>query len=100
MATTLTDLDARVGKLESKAQRAEEDITAIGDTVSTTLHEVKRLGRRMGRVEGRLERMEGRMEQGFAILAAALGVTMPPPVKAEDQAPRDAGEDGELDWDE
>lgn len=45
MATTFADLEARVRGLESRAQRAEEDITAIISTVVETRDDVKRLAR-------------------------------------------------------
>jgi uncharacterized coiled-coil protein SlyX len=41
MATTFADLEARVRGLESRAQRAEEDITAIIGTVIETRDDVK-----------------------------------------------------------
>jgi hypothetical protein len=41
MATTFADLEARVRGLESRAQRAEEDITAIITTVVETRDDVK-----------------------------------------------------------
>jgi uncharacterized coiled-coil protein SlyX len=45
MATTFADLEARVRGLESRAQRAEEDITAIISTVIETRDDVKWLKR-------------------------------------------------------
>jgi uncharacterized coiled-coil protein SlyX len=45
MATTFADLEARVRGLESRAQRAEEDITAIVGTVVETRDDVKWLKR-------------------------------------------------------
>jgi uncharacterized coiled-coil protein SlyX len=45
MATTFADLEARVRGLESRAQRAEEDITAIISTVVETRDDVKQLTR-------------------------------------------------------
>ena len=45
MATTFADLEARVRGLESRAQRAEEDITAIINTVIETREDVKWLKR-------------------------------------------------------
>jgi uncharacterized coiled-coil protein SlyX len=45
MATTFADLEARVRGLESRAQRAEEDITAIVGTVVETRDDVKWLRR-------------------------------------------------------
>jgi uncharacterized coiled-coil protein SlyX len=45
MATTFADLEARVRGLESRAQRAEEDITAIIGTVIETRDDVKWLKR-------------------------------------------------------
>lgn len=45
MATTFADLEARVRGLESRAQRAEEDITPIISTVVETRDDVKRLTR-------------------------------------------------------
>jgi uncharacterized coiled-coil protein SlyX len=45
MVTTFADLEARVRGLESRAQRAEEDITAIVSTVVETRHDVKWLKR-------------------------------------------------------
>ena len=41
MATTFADLEARVRGLESRTQRAEEDITAIVGTVVATRDDVK-----------------------------------------------------------
>ena len=41
MATTFADLEARVRGLESRALRAEEDITAIIGTVMETRDDVK-----------------------------------------------------------
>jgi hypothetical protein len=41
MATTFADLEARVRGLESRAQRAEEDNTAIIGTVIETRDDVK-----------------------------------------------------------
>jgi uncharacterized coiled-coil protein SlyX len=41
VATTFADLEARVRGLESRAQRAEEDITAIISTVVETRDDVK-----------------------------------------------------------
>jgi uncharacterized coiled-coil protein SlyX len=45
MATTFADLEARVRGLESRAERAEEDITAIISTVIETRDDVKWLKR-------------------------------------------------------
>lgn len=45
MATTFADLEARVGGLESRSQRAEEDITAIKGAVIETRDDVKWLKR-------------------------------------------------------
>ncbi len=45
MATTFADLEARVRGLESRAQRAEEDLTAIIGTVVETRDDVKWLKR-------------------------------------------------------
>jgi hypothetical protein len=45
LATTFADLEARVRGLESRAQRAEEDITAIISTVIETRDDVKWLKR-------------------------------------------------------
>ncbi len=45
MATTFADLEARVRGLESRAQRAEEDLTAIISTIVETRDDVKWLKR-------------------------------------------------------
>jgi hypothetical protein len=45
VTTTFADLEARVRGLESRAQRAEEDITAIISTVMETRDDVKWLTR-------------------------------------------------------
>jgi uncharacterized coiled-coil protein SlyX len=45
MATTFADLEARVRGLESRTQRAEEDVTAIIGTVIETRDDVKWLKR-------------------------------------------------------
>jgi uncharacterized coiled-coil protein SlyX len=45
MATTFADLEARVRGLESRTQRAEEDITAIINTVVETRDDVRWLKR-------------------------------------------------------
>ncbi len=45
MATTFADLEARVRGLESRAQRVEEDVTAIVTTVVETRDDVKWLKR-------------------------------------------------------
>jgi uncharacterized coiled-coil protein SlyX len=45
MATTFADLEARVRGLESRTQRAEEDITAVISTVIETRDDVKWLKR-------------------------------------------------------
>ncbi|MPZ25273.1 MAG: hypothetical protein GEV12_02165 [Micromonosporaceae bacterium] len=45
MATTFADLEARVRGLESRSQRAEEDITAIVTTVVATRDDVAWLKR-------------------------------------------------------
>jgi len=45
VATTFADLEARVRGLESRAQRAEEDITAITGTVIETRDDVRWLKR-------------------------------------------------------
>ncbi|WP_130344107.1 hypothetical protein [Herbihabitans rhizosphaerae] len=45
MATTFADLEARVRGLESRAQRVEEDVTAIVTTVVETRDEVRWLRR-------------------------------------------------------
>lgn len=45
MATTFADLEARVRGLESRAQRAEEDVTAIVTTVIETRDDVRWLKR-------------------------------------------------------
>jgi hypothetical protein len=45
MATTFADLEARVRGLESRAHRAEEDITAIIGTVIETRDDVRWLKR-------------------------------------------------------
>jgi uncharacterized coiled-coil protein SlyX len=41
VATTFADLEARVRGLESRAQRAEEDVTAIVTTVVETREDVR-----------------------------------------------------------
>jgi uncharacterized coiled-coil protein SlyX len=48
MATTFADLEARIRGLESRAQRTEEDITAIIGTVIETRGDVKWLKRAVG----------------------------------------------------
>jgi hypothetical protein len=48
MATTFADLEARMRGLESRTQRAEEDITAIITTVIETRDDVKWLKRAVG----------------------------------------------------
>lgn len=45
MATTFADLEARVRGLESRVQRAEEDVTAIVTTVVETRDDVRWLKR-------------------------------------------------------
>lgn len=45
MATTFADLEARVRGLESRAQRVEEDMTAIITTVIETRDDVRWLKR-------------------------------------------------------
>lgn len=45
MATTFADLEARVRGLESRVQRAEEDVTAIISTVIETRDDVRWLKR-------------------------------------------------------
>ena len=45
MATTFADLEARVRGVESRAQRAEEDVTAIITTVIETRDDVRWLKR-------------------------------------------------------
>lgn len=45
MATTFADLEARVRGLESRTQRAEEDITAIVTTIVETRDDVRWLKR-------------------------------------------------------
>lgn len=45
MATTFADLEARVRGLESRTQRAEEDITAIVTTIVATREDVAWLRR-------------------------------------------------------
>lgn len=45
MVTTFADLEARVRGLESRAQRAEEDVTAIITTVVETRDDVRWLKR-------------------------------------------------------
>jgi hypothetical protein len=45
VATTFADLEAQVRGLESRAQRAEEDITAVIGTVVETRDDVKWLKR-------------------------------------------------------
>ncbi|GAB3462553.1 hypothetical protein [Actinophytocola sediminis] len=45
MATTFADLEARVRGLESRAQRTEEDVTAIVTTVVEVRDDVKWLRR-------------------------------------------------------
>ena len=45
MTTTFADLEARVRGLESRAQRAEEDIVAIVGTVIETREDVRWLKR-------------------------------------------------------
>ncbi len=47
MVTTFADLEARVRGLESRAQRAEEDVTAIIGTVAETRDDVRWLKRAM-----------------------------------------------------
>lgn len=47
MATTFADLEARVRGVESRIQRAEEDVTAIITTVIETRDDVKWLKRAM-----------------------------------------------------
>lgn len=48
MATTFADLEARVRGLESRAQRTEEDVTAIVTTVVEVRDDVKWLKRAVG----------------------------------------------------
>ena len=45
MATTFADLQARVRGLESRAQRTEEDMTALSTTVIETRDDVRWLKR-------------------------------------------------------
>jgi hypothetical protein len=45
VATTFADLEARVRGLESRAQRAEEDITAVVGTIIETRDDVRWLKR-------------------------------------------------------
>lgn len=45
MATTFADLEARVRGLESRAQRTEEDVTALITTVIETRDDVRWLKR-------------------------------------------------------
>ncbi len=45
MATTFADLEARVRGLESRTQRAEEDVTAIVTTVVDTRDDLRWLKR-------------------------------------------------------
>jgi len=47
MATTFADLEARVRGVESRIQRAEEDVTAIITTVIETRDDVRWLKRAM-----------------------------------------------------
>lgn len=51
MATTFADLEARVRGLESRSQRAEEDITAIVTTVVATGEDVAWLKQKVGWLE-------------------------------------------------
>lgn len=48
MATTFADLEARVRGLESRTQRAEEDVTAIVTTVVEIRDDVRWLKRAVG----------------------------------------------------
>lgn len=48
MATTFADVEARVRGLESRAQRTEEDVTAIVTTVVEIRDDVKWLKRAAG----------------------------------------------------
>jgi uncharacterized coiled-coil protein SlyX len=48
MATTFADLEARVRGLESRTERAEEDVTAIVTTVVEIRDDVKWLKRAVG----------------------------------------------------
>jgi hypothetical protein len=48
MATTFADLEARVRGLESRAQRTEEDVTAIVTTVVEIRDDVRWLKRAVG----------------------------------------------------
>lgn len=48
MATTFADLEARVRGLESRAQRTEEDVTAIVTTAVEIRDDVKWLKRAVG----------------------------------------------------
>ena len=67
MATTFADLEARVRGLESRAQRAEEDITAIISTITETRDDVKWLKR------------------GVQALLDQHGITLDPDPETDDQ---------------
>jgi len=67
MATTFADLEARVRGLESPAQRAEEDITALITTVVEVRDDVRQLTRDMRWTM-----------RGVAALLQAQGLTVAP----------------------
>lgn len=62
MARTFADLEARVRGLESRADRNEEDITALITTSSETLTRVRRVETRVTRMDKRLENVETELE--------------------------------------
>jgi chromosome segregation ATPase len=95
MAAPPADLESRVGTLEARLQRSDEDLTSIMDTVLDTREDVKILRRDVGRlrldfeglirkvlvvqkdVEG-LTRKADTLQRGVDAIVAHLGLTVEP----------------------
>jgi peptidoglycan hydrolase CwlO-like protein len=63
MVTTFADLEARARGLESRTQRAEEDITAIMGTVMETRDDVKQLKGDVKQLKGDVKQLNGDVKQ-------------------------------------
>jgi hypothetical protein len=81
MATTFADLEARVRGLESRAQRTDEDITAVITTVVEVRDDVRQLKDDVGQLKddvGHLKREMRWTKRGVAALLGAQGLSVAP----------------------
>lgn len=74
MATTFADLEARLRGHDARLQRAEEDVTAIIETVVETRDDVRKLSRKVDR-----------LTLAVTMLVEHAGLSMPPEEADDDE---------------